>query len=399
MKILIIHRYYWPDKTPCSNIIHEISKHLAKDTHEVDILSSQPSYVPDQYLIKFPATEIIDNVNIRRLSLLNETHSPFWRIINAIHLGIWTIIKSMIKKYDIIISTTVPPVLNGFFSALASNLIKSKFIYFCMDLNPELGKFSKDFKNILLFKLLLKIDDWSCQKANLVLVHSFDMFETLKQRTNGIKYNIKLMNNFSPKTFEKNNRHLSTKLKKKLTLIYTGNIGRFQGLETVIDAMCLLVRRKDIELIIMGNGVEKKKLLEKVKKKNLNVRFLDYQPLEFTKSIIKNADIGLVTLVPKIYKYAYPSKIMTYLEQGIPIIYNLEAESEIVKSARSKGYGFYTKFGNKNSMANLLIRLADDNKWKKEMRKRALQAFKKNFSANVVLNKWSKIINDLKVAN
>ena len=163
--------------------------------------------------------------------------------------------------------------------------------------------------------------------------------------------------------------------------------------------MCLLVRRKDIELIIMGNGVEKKKLLEKVKKKNLNVRFLDYQPLEFTKSIIKNADIGLVTLVPKIYKYAYPSKIMTYLEQGIPIIYNLEAESEIVKSARSKGYGFYTKFGNKNSMANLLIRLADDNKWKKEMRKRALQAFKKNFSANVVLNKWSKIINDLKVAN
>ena len=32
------------------------------------------------------------------------------------------------------------------------------------------------------------------------------------------------------------------------------------------------------------------------------------------------------------------------------------------------GYGFHAKFNNKQSMANMLIRLADNNKWKKKMR-------------------------------
>jgi glycosyltransferase involved in cell wall biosynthesis len=397
LKILIIHRYYWPDKTPCSNILHQVSKYLDKNKHEIDILSSQPSYVPDKYLDKFPTSEVIDNVNIHRLLLLNETYSPFRRLINAIYLGIWTIIKSIVKKYDIIISTTVPPVLNGFFAALACNLTKAKFIYFCMDLNPEIGKVSKDFKNQILFKLLLRIDDWSCQKANLVLVHSQDMLKTLKLRPNGTKYNIKIMSNFSPQTLEKNknNINLSTELKKKLTIIYTGNIGRFQGLVTVIDAMSLLVSRKDIELIIMGNGIEKKKLLEKAQRRNLNIKFYDYQSLELTKIMIRNADIGLVTLIPKIYKYAYPSKIMTYLEQGKPIICALEKESQIVKNMKNHGYGFHTQFGNKRSMANLFIRLADDKKWKKKMSQSALKAFKKNFSSNIILDKWKKVVNDL----
>lgn len=401
MKILIVHRYYWPDKSPCSRIMHEISKNLAKNMHEVDVLSSQPSYFPNQNSSKIPSFEVIDNVNIQRVILLNETYRPIWRLINAIHLGIWTILKSIVKKYDIIIATTVPPVLNGFFSALASNLTKAKFIYFCMDLNPEVGKVSKDFKNPLLYRLLLKIDDWSSLNASLVLVHSQDMLKTLKKRPNGKKYNIKLMNNFSPQTLEKNKNNINffTKSKKKLNIIYTGNIGRFQGLENIIDAMNLLVHRKDIELIIIGNGVEKKKLIEKSKKKNLNIKFYDYQSLKFVKNMIINADICLVSLIPKIYKYSYPSKIMTYLEQGRPIICNIEKESAIVKNMKLQGYGFHAKYNNKQSMANMLIRLADNNKWKKKMRKAAVLAFSKNFSPNIILKNWANVIKDLGSSN
>jgi glycosyltransferase involved in cell wall biosynthesis len=205
------------------------------------------------------------------------------------------------------------------------------------------------------------------------------------------------MNNFSPQTLEKNKNNINffTKSKKKLNIIYTGNIGRFQGLENIIDAMNLLVHRKDIELIIIGNGVEKKKLIEKSKKKNLNIKFYDYQSLKFLKNMIINADICLVSLIPKIYKYSYPSKIMTYLEQGRPIICNIEKESEIVKNMKLQGYGFHAKYNNKQSMANMLIRLADNNKWKKKMRQAALLAFSKNFSPNIILKNWANVIKDL----
>jgi glycosyltransferase involved in cell wall biosynthesis len=187
------------------------------------------------------------------------------------------------------------------------------------------------------------------------------MLKSLKQRPDGKKYNIIMMNNFSPKNLKENKIKQSyANSKKKLSIIYAGNIGRFQGLETIIDAMALLFYRKDIELTIVGNGVEKEKLEKKAQQKKMNVKFIKYSPIYLTKQIIRKADIGLVSLVPKIYKYAYPSKIATYLEEGKPIICVLEKKSQIVKDILLHGCGFYAKFGDKHSLANLLIRLADN---------------------------------------
>ena len=398
MKILITHRYYWPDKSSCSNIVHNIATHLSK-THQVDVLASKPSYIFDKSSIKTASFEIVKNINVRRLRLSNETYSPIRRILNAIYLGIWILIKCMIKKYDVIIVTTIPPVLNGFFSTIAAKLTKSKLIYYCMDVNPEIGnKVSKDFKNYKLFKLLSKIDDWTCKNANLVLVHSQDMLKTLRKRNHGKKYNIEIMNNFSSQINKnyKNKKIFSLiKSKKKLKIIFTGNIGRFQGLETIIDAMGLIANRKDIELLIVGEGTKKKKLIEKAKSKKMNVKFIDHQPIETVKYMIKNSDIGLVSLVPKIYKYSYPSKIATYLEQGIPIICVVEKESEIAKRMNSLSYGFNTQFGDKYSLANLFIELANNKQWKKKMSLNALKAFNKYYSSNVILKRWSKVVNDL----
>lgn len=398
MKILITHRYYWPDKTSCSKIIHNIAKHLSKK-HEVDILTSQPSYEKNKYLLKKPKNEIINKLNIKRLKLSNETNTSFRRITNALILGVWIFIKCFSKKYDVIISTTTPPILNGFFSVIASKITKCKVIYYCMDINPEIGnKVSKDFKNLKLFKALLKIDNWTCSNANLILVHSEDMLTSLRQRESGKKYNIDIINNFSPKINEDSiskEVNLKLKSKRKLRIIFTGNMGRFQGLETVIDAMHLLQSEKDIELIFVGKGVKKKQLIERAKKKKTNIKFFDYQPVRFVKQMIKKSDIGLVTLVPRTYKYSYPSKIPTYLEQSKPIICMLEKKSEIVKKMNFHGYGFNIKYGDKNSLANLLIRLKKNGRWKKKMSLNALSAYNKIFLPKVILNKWSKIIDEI----
>jgi glycosyltransferase involved in cell wall biosynthesis len=135
------------------------------------------------------------------------------------------------------------------------------------------------------------------------------MLKTLRARPNGSKYNIDLVNNFSPITLiKKNNFNLQTKLKKKLTIIYAGNIGRFQGLETMVDAMADLVHRQDIIFIIIGDGVAKKSLVEKVRETGANVEFFDYQPIEYVKYMIQKADICLVSLIPKIYKSTHGKK-------------------------------------------------------------------------------------------
>ena len=393
MRILVIHRYYWPEKTSCASIMHGVARHLASIGHEVDALSSQPSYLQSSFSERRPKREVIDGVSVRRLSLPVEVNRPWWRIINALDLGTWILLRAFSRKYDVIIVSTVPPVLGGFFSALAAKLSRARFIYYCMDLHPEVGRVSGDFANTGLFSLLQRIDDWSCRRAGPVMVHSEDMRTTLRSRRRGGEYNIQIMNNFALPSDSSGKGKIDFGFdRNRLTLIYAGNIGRFQGLETIVDAMALIAVRKDIEFVIMGDGVAKPGLMEGALNAKANVRFIDYQPVDVAKSAIQQADIGLVTLIPKMYKYAYPGKTMAYLEQGRPIIAAVETESELSQEMQAQRYGFSVAIGDANALAALLIRLADDDSWRQKMNAAALRAFERNFTPEVVLQRWTRVV-------
>lgn len=395
MRILVVHRYFWPDKTACSVIMFSVAKHLASDGHSVDVLTSQPSYHSTSHLERCPSVEVFDGVRIFRLNLPTETKRPVWRILNAVHLGVWIFFKALTQRYNVIIATSIPPVLGGFFSAVTARLTKARFVYYCMDLHPEIGQVSGDFKNPYLFHLLQKIDNWSCRQADPVMVHSKDMCNTLKLRQCGDEYSIAIMNNFALPSDEKlsdfSELNVDTR-KNQLTIVYAGNIGRFQGLEMMVSAMGRISHRKDIQLIMIGEGVIKNTLIEMQVETNANIQFLNYQPIAAVKEIIRQSDIGLVSLIPGMYKYAYPSKTMAYLEQGKPILALIEAESELVKMMETEGYGFSASVSDSDMIVALLLRLANDISWKATMRDASLKAFNTYFSAPVVLKKWSELI-------
>ena len=395
MKILIIHRYFWPDSPNCGNILWEISKHLEKEGHKVKVLTALPSRINFSEEYKISPHEVVNNVVIRRFYLSKETNSKFWRIYNAIKLGILSIFEILDNKYDIVIATSIPPVLGIFFPVLASYISKIRLIYFCMDIHPEIGKISGDFANPLFFKFLKALDNWSCKRASSIIVHSSDMKDSLLERHEGNKYKIDIINNFSipliPQIRSKSYFDIGVE-KNNLTLIFVGNIGRFQGLEDIINTMASINYRRDIELIIIGEGVMKDKLINLVKNTKANVRFFNYQPLKNIKEAIQQSDMGLVTLRPDIIKYAYPSKTMTYLEQGKPIIACIDNNSELMRTMKDEGYGFGISNNNIKLLSKLLINLADNSLWKINMKQAALKAFQRHFSSGVILNKWSKII-------
>ena len=249
MKILLVHRYFWPDHPNCGQILWHLAKHLSSLGHTIDIITSLPSKDLNSRKINSKKTENIDNIKIKRLDLIIEGRNPFKKIINAFSLGLWTNFYAIRNNYDLIISTTIPPIAGGFFGALAAYITKAKFVYFCMDLHPEIGKISNDFSNPFLYALLKKIDNWSCSRANPVVVHSLDMKNSLTLRNKKNHFIIKIINNFSI-TDEKNHKLISKKNFKldndTLNIIFAGNLGRFQALENIIDAMALLKNRQDI---------------------------------------------------------------------------------------------------------------------------------------------------------
>jgi glycosyltransferase involved in cell wall biosynthesis len=401
MRVFIVHRYYWPDQTPCAVITWAIAQHLSAVGNIVEVLSAYPSYRVNSKKVLYSNFKTLDNHQVKRLRLPYELGQPIRRVLNALYFGFWILLRAFTRRYDVIISTSIPPVLGGCFSAFAAKITNTRFIYYCMDVHPEIGLISGDFSNPVLFDLLQRIDDWSCRQARPVLVHSADMLNTLRSRPRGSEYTIEIMNNFALPADRGSNESTAFELgveNNKLTVIYAGNIGRFQGLEAIVDAMGVVADRKDIALVVMGDGTAKADLMKRARYNHANIRFLDYQPVDVAKKAIQQADIGLVALIPEMYKYAYPSKTMAYLEQGRPIIAAVEPESELSQDMQSQGYGFSVPIGDPNALAQLLVRLADDDSWKAKMNTAALSAFERNFSPQVVLQRWCRVVETGSVA-
>lgn len=392
--ILLIHRYFWPDNSSCSSIIKDISTNLISDGNNVDVISSQPSYRQNFKNTFRINPENIDGVNITRLNLPNETGSMFIRIKNSIKLGLYLIFRSLTKNYDLIIVTSIPPILGGFFGMIASKIKRIKLIYFCMDIHPEIGLLSKDYKKNIFYRFLLKIDILNCKFADTIIVHSKDMRDSILSRNKKNQYNIKIINNFS-KSFRinKNQNLHNYKKKNSLKIIYTGNLGRFQSLQTIFKTMELIKENKLIELILVGEGSEKIFLKDMAKKTKINVKFIDYLSEPAAQLKINEADIGLVSLMKDVYKYAYPSKTMSYLEQGKPIIAMIETSSQLSIDMKKNGYGFSIIQDDHVAFANLLTKLSKSNLWRDRMSKNAIKAYKQYYTSDVILKSWSNVVN------
>jgi glycosyltransferase involved in cell wall biosynthesis len=395
MRVFMSHRYFWPDRAPDAAILRWVARHLVVHGCSVDVVSAQPSYHGSFDLDRRPTKEMLDGIHVTRLRLPPESGSKVWRVVNALYLCLYTLLKTVFGDYDVIIVSTVPPIVGAFCSAISARLTNAKLVYYCMDLHPEVGRLSGDFKNPTLYRLLSWMDDWSCRQATTVLVHSEDMKYTLRQRKRGIEYKIDILNSFSPPTevdVQTAPGDDDGVRRARLNLIYAGNVGRFQGLETLIDAMGMLVQRSDIELVIIGEGVVKSNLVERVKSLKANVRFIGYQPPAIAKNFIRRADLGLVMLSPDVYRYAYPSKTMAYLEQGIPILAIVECESELAKAILTDGCGFTIPNGSATDLSRLLLKISEDCSWKDSMRLAAFSAFNNRFSTDAALDKWLKIV-------
>ncbi|WP_431023364.1 glycosyltransferase family 4 protein [Halomonas sp. H5] len=393
LKILAVHRYYWPDTPPYAAMLRRIVSAWHASGHQVEVLSSQPSYKAGVDNEHRPARDRVDGIAVRRLTLPNETARPLVRIVNALRLGAKVLWKAITRRYDVIMISTAPPVLGGVAAALAARLVGARFIYHCMDIHPEVGRVSGEFANPLVFRVLSKLDRWTCRQANPVVVLSQDMANTLRARPGGKQFSIRVLNNFSLPA----ERPIPAELpldwpSGAFTVLFAGNIGRFQGLETVVEAMGSLQERDDIEFVMMGEGVAKAALQRRAAELGARIRFVGHQPVEVAKAAMQRADAGFVSLTADIYRYAYPSKTMTYLEQGCPLIVAVEPESELAYEVVTGGYGHTVPPGDSAALASLLERLANMPTGTLCMREKAETKARQAFSEEVVLAQWVALL-------
>ena len=396
MSILLIHRFYAPDSPPYASILKDIRELAISNKYRVDVLSSQPSYKTVDQFKKFQWKIQDDDGCIYRLPVFLFLNQKIAKTLNFFWFPFVVFIFILFgKKYQAITVSTAPPVLLGFFTALACRIRGTSLIYHCMDIHPEIGKISGEFKSQWIFKLLKIFDLFTCQYAKKIIVLSEDMRQSLLNRDKKLTDKINIINNYNLGESEIVKQNFFNPKDGVIRLIFAGNLGRFQNLTSLIKALEKSNTNKDLEIIFMGEGdaLNDLRCLTRELALELKVRFIPHQPVEVAKQVIKDSHMAIVSLQKEVIKYAYPSKTMTYLSLGTPILALVEEESELSKMIVSNHLGIVSETGDVTKIAEHFDALSH-NVYNFD-RSKIKKFFLKNFSKKEFEGKFLHLLSDI----
>lgn len=113
-------------------------------------------------------------------------------------------------------------------------------------------------------------------------------------------------------------------------LLYSGNLGDKQGLETVLEAAARLQDRKELFFLLVGDGSGKQRLLEKTKALQLtNVVFAPLLPYEDLPTLLASADVHMVVQKRGAADAVLPSKLTNILAVGGNAVITADPETTL----------------------------------------------------------------------
>ncbi len=403
MKILIVTRFFWPDDTPLAAMLPHIVRRWIDDGHEVTVLGARRAFSPQRDFPTPPALENQRAFKVYRVPVFPEKQNRFLtRIINILIFSMRILLHVFTnKKYDVLMTTSFPPVFMGWAVRVAAAKIGAAFVYQCEDIYPEVGRLGGFIQNSRLYNWMLKIDQKNCENADALVVLSEDMKNTLTSRGMNDGGRFHIINSFILPTPEAACELPEEAVKPpgKFRILFAGNIGMFQGLDTVIDAALLLKDEECLEFFFMGEGLYEGRLKERGKEiLNNTLFFCPRQSADVASKAMQTADLGLISLKEGVYKVAFPSKTINYLAQGCPVLAVMEPESGLSRFIHKEGVGFVSPPGNAQALKETILQAYRQSESLPEIGEKARRLADETFGMDKTLDAWSGLMEKIKGA-
>lgn len=394
MKILMVHRYWWPDTAPAATVFRSVAKRWSADGHEVSVLSTQPSYSSSGPRDVRPWTEDLDGVRVRRVRLFPESKKNY--LARAANYGVLLgrVVAEVVRvgNYDAVMGSTSPPIVTGAALAMAARATGASLIYHCGDIYPELAVRSHRMTDGRVAAVLARIDSETVRAATRTVVLSTDMRRVLVER-GADPSRIVVINNLDLEEFEAP-AAIPGPLQRgddtRIRVLFAGNLGRFQNLPTVIEAARLLRDERHIRFDFVGSGIMEEPLRAMAGDLvGRSVNFWDRISAPEAAAVAADCDIALVTLDAGVIDAAYPSKTITYLRAGAPLCAMVEADSELATMIVDESIGEVARPGDSAGLADAIRSMAQRDLT--PLRQRAKRVYADRFERAKLLDEWTDL--------
>ena len=145
----------------------------------------------------------------------------------------------------------------------------------------------------------------------------------------------------------------------KPIFIYGGNLGKPQGIDYLIKCLDANKHRTDCYFVVVGSGTEYDKIDSwfKVHGSGACVTVMEGLPKEDYDMLVRSCDVGLIFLDHRFTIPNYPSRLLSYLENKMPVLCATDVNTDIGRIAEENGYGYWCESVNPEDFTALVDKM------------------------------------------
>lgn len=377
MRIMLLSTYYMPDTAANGVLMSYLAEDLAEMGHDVTVVTTFPHYGTGQIrtayrgrLLQRDKQGTVDIYRLYAYASRRKDKLPGrllnYATFNALSAGVGT----LIGKHDVIL-TPSPPLTNGLVADLIGRVRGVPFVYNVQDIYPDVAIRMGVMTNRKIIAFFRRMERYVYRRATALVVISEGFRRNLLAK--GVSSpKIKTIANFTDTEFvrplpKQNGFSAEQGLEHRFVVLFAGNMGFSQGLETVLDAADRLRDQKDMLFLFVGNGAAKPRLTDYARERGLeNVRFLPFQPYDVLPEMYAASDVCLVPLRRGFAAESVPSKVYTIAAAARPLIASVDGDSDTHDLVREAQCGLQVEPESSQALAEAILTLYAD----KDLRER-----------------------------
>jgi glycosyltransferase involved in cell wall biosynthesis len=346
MRILILSQYYAPEPV---EKVEDLARGLARLGHQVQVLTGFPCYPQGQtysgYRQRWVQEEVQDGVLVTRVPQLpDHSRSVFRRTlyylsfaVSAATIGLWHV-----RPADIVwvYQSALP---TGLSAAWISRLRRMGYVPDVVDLWPESVSASGMLSNRWVLAAIRLVARIVYGLAAHVIVVT-DGFRRSLLRMGVPAEKVTVVHNWMPAGAYRpvapdDDLARREELHGRFNVVFAGNMGPLQDLETVIEAAALLRDLPEVQFVLVGGGLESERLQTLAQRRGVaNVRFIGRRSPEQMPALFAAAQALLVHLKPDpLSDVSIPSKTFAYMASGRPVL--MAVRGEAARFVSEGGFG------------------------------------------------------------
>lgn len=361
-------QYFWPEHFH----INEVALSLKEAGEDLTLLTGKPNYpngvVYPGYKAGGVQCEVHQGMDVIRLPLcprrlgramdLALNYLSF--IASGYLLGPWALRK---RRFDVVFVYAPSPLLQALPALFFAWSRGIPLVLWVQDLWPEALVSTGFVRNGFLLSLTERVVRFIYRHADLLLISSEGFRASVLQRGGSPEKTVYHPNSSGmtpPNTaVTDRSRMIVEEIGKHFSIVYAGNLGTVQSLDTVIAAASLLRHYPDIRFYLIGGGTQAETLADQMRNLGLdNIHMHEWIAAEEIHAVYAAASVLLVPLKEDFHiRHTIPNKLQVCMAAAKPII--VSGDGEVAQTLIQADAGLACAAGDVQALADAVLRMQD----------------------------------------